>query len=473
MKFLPQKIQLPRGWEKPSGFGAPWPGRLRLTWPAQMHTLDRIKAIGFSTTMDDYEKRKLGIFNLLNFFQLITGIVIPIAGALSNRHFPLQAWTVACMPAFISILVLGLNAHRRYDLAQIAYFVLYPLATSIVYIWGINMGVELSFILYGILSVFFIQDLSQMLFALGLSMVSYFVLTVLCKTYNYQLSTASPFFYLVNQLLAIVFIFYGLYLVKRENTDYQLSILKQKEEIAENGRLLQKQTDELTQLNAFKNRLFSIIAHDLKSPIYALRNLFRNMEQYDLPAEEIKGLVPEVVTELTHTTSLMENVLHWARSQMQADSVKPQNFDVSGQIDEVVRLLRLQADAKKIRLRMQPDITVVANADKDMVNLILRNLLSNAIKYTPEGGIIEVGAGPAPEGIAVFVKDTGTGISSEAMEEILRSNFYSTKGTAGEAGTGLGLMLCKEFIDRNGGTLRIESAPGQGSTFTFMLPAAE
>ena len=422
--------------------------------------------------MDDYEKRKLGIFNQLNFFQLITGIIIPIAGAFTNHVFPLIAWIVALLPALISVLVLALNARRRYDLAQIAYFVFYPLATGIVYLWGINMGVELSFILYGILSVFFIQDLSQMLFALGLSMVNYFVLAVVCKHYTYQLATANLFFYLFNQLLAIGFIFYGLFLIKKENAGYQHSILRQKEEITANGHLLQQQTDELTLINAFKNRLFSIIAHDLKSPIYALRNLFRNMQQYDLPAEEIKGMVPEVVNELTYTTSLMENLLHWARSQMQADTVKPQMIDVSGLMTEVVRLLRLQADAKHIRVTYTENPTLVAYADKDMINLILRNLLSNAIKFTPEQGSIDVGAQRTDMGVAIFVKDTGMGIPPDALQKIQQSNFYTTKGTAGEAGTGLGLMLCKEFIARNGGTLRIDSLSGKGSTFTFTVPIA-
>jgi two-component system sensor histidine kinase/response regulator len=322
------------------------------------------------------------------------------------------------------------------------------------------------------LSVFFIQDISQMLFALGMSMVSYFVLAVVCKNYTYQLATANIFFYLFNQLLAIVFIFYGLFLIKRENTGYQQSILQQKEEITATGILLQKQTDELTQLNAFKNRLFSIIAHDLKSPIYALRNLFRNMEQYNTPAQEIKEMVPEVVSELTYTTNLMENVLHWARSQMQADTINPQTIDVAGLITEVSRLLKLQADAKRIRVTIQADAYVVAFADRDMVNLILRNLLSNAIKYTPEGGSIKVGAHPSDGGTALFIRDTGTGIAPEALEKIQLNNFYTTKGTAGEAGTGLGLMLCKEFIVRNGGSLHIESLPGKGSTFTFNLPAS-
>ena len=473
MKILPQKPLFFHGRVKPSSLTAVWRQRPQPAGDFGIPSLERIKSIGSTGLMDDYEKRKLGIFNQLNFFQLITGIIIPFAGAISNRRFPLVAWIVASLPALISIVVLVLNARRRHDLAQITYFVCYPIATSIVYIWGINMGVELSFILYGILSVFFIQDISQMLFALGLSMVSYFVLAVVCTNYTFQLATANMGFYLFNQLLAIAFIFYGLFLIKKENAGYQQSILQQKEEIVVNGRLLQQQTDELTQINAFKNRLFSIIAHDLKSPIYALRNLFRNMQQFDLPAEEIKEMVPEVVSELTYTTSLMENLLHWARSQMQADSVKPQMIDVSGLMTEVTRLLRLQADAKKISVTLDADSTVVAFADKDMVNLVLRNLLSNAIKYTPEKGCIQVGARRTGDSqIAIYVKDTGTGIPADALEKIQQNNFYTTKGTAGEAGTGLGLMLCKEFVARNGGELMIESLPGNGSTFTFTLPMA-
>jgi two-component system, sensor histidine kinase and response regulator len=227
------------------------------------------------------------------------------------------------------------------------------------------------------------------------------------------------------------------------------------------------------QLNAFKSRLFSIIAHDLKSPIYALRNLFRNMQQYDLPAQEIKDMVPEVVTELTYTTSLMENLLQWARSQMRADSVKPQVIDVSGLIEEVTRLLRLQAEAKEISVNLSGDPAVIAFADKDMVNLIVRNLLSNAIKYTPDQGIIEIGARKKDRIVELFVKDTGMGISAEDLRKIEENNFYTTKGTAGEAGTGLGLMLCREFAVRNRGELLIESRPGEGSLMTVKLPCAE
>lgn len=432
--------------------------------------LQKVKQTGISPAMDDFEKRKLGIFNLLNFFQLITGIIVPIAGLYSSQRLPAIAWTVGCMPAFISVLVLWLNARRRYDMAQIAYFVLYPFATSIVYLSGVNLGVELSFILYGILSVFFVQEISQMVFAVGLSMVSYFVLAVACKNYTYQLATANIYFYFFNQLLAIGFIFYGLFLIKKENTGYQQSILQQKEEIAQNEKLLTVQTTELTDLNAFKNKLFSIIAHDLKSPIYALRNLFRNMQQYDLPAEEIKEMVPEVVNELTYTSSLMENLLQWARSQMQSDSVKPQLIHIAELAKEVVALLRLQAEAKHISINVRTDDTAYAFADWDMVNLVLRNLLSNAIKFTPENGSVTLGVNKLPSGVEIFVRDTGKGISPEDLRQINEQNYYSTKGTMGESGTGLGLMLCKEFLGRNGGKMHIESEQGKGSVFSFTLP---
>lgn len=472
MKFPPQKT-IPYQ-EKPKSFGMDLHLPSFRMEPMQLLSfLQRIKSIGVIESMDEYEKRKLGIFNQLNFLQLITGILVPVASMFHNEKFPPMAWLVACIPAVTSMLVLWLNSRHHLHFALIAYFIIYPITTGIVYLSGINLGVELSFILYGILSVFFIQDLSQMLFALGLAMVNYFILAVVCNNFRYQLSTANIAFYFFNQLLAIGFIFYGLFLIKKENTGYQQSILRQKEEIAGKNLLLKEQTDALTELNAVKNRLFSIVAHDLKAPIYALRTLFQNMQQYDLPADDIKQLVPEVVNELTYTTSLMENLLQWARSQMQADAVKPSLIDVSGLMTEVTKLLRLQAEAKEINVELQSDAGLCAFADKDMINLVLRNLLSNAIKFTPQKGTITIGMRGVNAGVEIFVRDSGSGIGRDALEKINLSNYYTTKGTAGESGTGLGLMLCREFLHRNGGTMHIESEPGKGSCFAFILPAAE
>ncbi len=431
----------------------------------------RIRSIGVSATMDDYEKRKLGIFNQLNFFQLITGIFIPAIGLFNNHKFPQWAWLVASIPASISILVLWLNAKQRHEAGIFVYFICYPVATSIVYMSGINLGLELFFILYGILSVFFIQQISHMLFSVTLSMISYFMLAVVLKNHRYQLESSNILLYLFNQLLGIVYIFYGLFLIKKENTGYQARVLAKNREIAEKATLLKKQTTELTELNSVKNKLFSVIAHDLKTPMYALRNLFKSIQQQNLPAKEIKSMLPDVITDLNYTTGLMENLLLWAKSQMQSEAIKIQMLDIASMIEEVIHLLHLQADAKQLWIETKTEaVPIYILADKDMIDLVLRNLLSNAIKFTPEKGHISIGVQELPSSVEVFIQDTGTGMSEEALQKINRNDYFTTHGTAQEPGTGLGLMLCKEFLQKNGGQMCIESQPGKGSIFSFTLP---
>ncbi|MFL5809919.1 MAG: sensor histidine kinase [Flavisolibacter sp.] len=434
--------------------------------------------------MEDYEKRKLTIFNQLNFIQLLLGILIPMVGLIKSDKLPASAWILACLPTLISIVVLYFNYLRKYEAARLAYFILYPFFTGFVYLKGMNMGIELHFILYGVLAVFFLQDMGYMIFAIALSMVNYYVLAVVLKDYQYEVKLDNKFLYFFNELLALAFIFYGLYLIKRENTEYQFNILakqralhkktleikKQKEVIFEKAKMLQEQKRELTELNSLKTKLFTVIAHDLKSPMYALRNLFRNMHQQNMPAEDMKALVPEVLMDLNYTIGLMENLLQWSKTQMQSNSIRPEELDISQLITDVSHLLRLQAEAKQIYVNCKINGSVHVLADKDMINLVLRNLLSNAIKFTPQMGMIEIGVNDLNSFVEIYVQDSGTGITKDALQKINENNFYTTKGTASESGTGLGLMLCKEFLAKNGGKMQIESELGKGSIFSFTLP---
>jgi len=443
-----------------------------------------ISNIGYRPSLGSYEKRKLGIFNTMNFLGLLTAVVVPLLGVFYRDHLPIIAFIVGCSPALISLIVLVANAYGKYELARIIYFTLYPVFTASIYALRIDAGIEFFFVLYGVLSVFFLNNLYNIILSFSLSMTCYFMVCTIWKDYDFSLAKIDFYFYLFNHLLAIFYIFYGLLLIKNENTRYQeqtrdknwqlrrsnLKILRQKADITGKAALLEEQTQQLTELNSLKNKLFSVIAHDLKSPLYALRNLFRNVQLYDLPGDEIKLLIPEVVSELTYTTGLMENLLQWAKSQMQAESVKPQLLDIARVTKEVLQLLRLQAEAKNIYIQSKIERPVYVYADKDMINLVLRNLLSNAIKFTPEEGSISVDAREMRSHIEVMVQDTGMGISQEGLQKLMDENYYTTRGTEGEAGTGLGLMLCKEFLSRNGGRMRIESEPGKGSTFAFTLP---
>ncbi len=444
------------------------------------HFLEEIKSLGFTRTMDELERGKLRVFNQLNFFQFITGIVVPLICFFGNYKFPVASFVVASLPAWVSLVVLYLNFYSRYEAGMITYFILYPLVTSIVYMSGMNLGVELYFILNGILAVFFLPLISQMLFSVGLSMVSYFVLVVINKEYNYQLHTSNFFLYLFNQITAILFIFYALFLIKKESNLYQFGILATNKALQEKNEKIEKQKTEieqkaaeLSELNSLKNKLFSVISHDLKTPMYALRNLFRSMQQLNMSGKEIKAIIPDVVTDLNYTTGLMENLLHWVKSQMQSSGISPGELDMAEISDESIHVHHLQAATKKISITREMDESFRVFADKDMVNLVLRNLLSNAIKFTPENGAIIIRLKNESPFCRVSVIDNGIGMDPETLARIQENSYYSTQGTAKENGTGLGLMLCKDFLGRNGGVLEIESDPGKGSVFSFTLPLAE
>ena len=252
---------------------------------------DQIRSLGIHEAMEDYEQRKLSIFNQLNFCQLIAGILIPLTCLFSNWQLPGGLYIVLCLPALVSILVLYLAKKQNHRAAVAASFILYPFVTSILYMYGLNPGIGLFYIFYGILSVFFLKDTGYMIFSLFFSLVSYFLLMIIIKSYVYELQYINYGLYLFNQGIAILFIFYGLFLIKKENSGYQRHILsknsileekniqiqQQAGKIEEDSLLLKKQAAELGKLDTLKNKMFGIISHDLKAPMYALRNLFRNV----------------------------------------------------------------------------------------------------------------------------------------------------------------------------------------------------
>jgi signal transduction histidine kinase len=389
---------------------------------------------------------------------------------------------VAISPLFISAAVLLLNFYRRYDAAQLAYFILYPVLSSLVYAGGMDVGIELFFILYGVLAVFYMRNRIYSLLAFLVSAACYLFVYVWTdpQQYSYQLRTASLPFFLFNHILALLFIFSALYWLKKENGGFQKKILannrvldRKRQEVEEQKDIIANKVDELSELNALKNKLFSIISHDLKNPLYALQNLFRQAEQYNLSGDDLKQMVPDILNDLNYTTALMENLLQWAKSQMEADALRIQKVDIAQLVNDTTRLLRLQAEAKQIYIETKLEAPVYVSADKDMLNLVLRNLLSNAIKFTPERGRITVETTELNDFVEVSVSDTGVGMNAETLAKLTGIHFYTTKGTSNETGTGLGLMLCRDFLKKLGSRMFIESEPGRGSAFSFTLQKQE
>jgi len=258
----------------------------------------------------------------------------------------------------------------------------------------------------------------------------------------------------------------GILATNRELQEKNVKIENQKTEI-------EQKAAELSELNLLKNKLFSVISHDLKTPMYALRNLFRSMQQMNMSGKEIKAIIPDVVTDLNYTTGLMENLLHWVKSQMHSASVTPGELDMAEITDEAIHVHQLQASTKKLTIQREQEGQFFVYADKDMVTLVIRNLLSNAIKFTPEKGIITIRLENESSTCRVSIIDNGIGMDPETLKKIQENSYYSTQGTAKERGTGLGLMLSRDFLSKNGGKLTVDSEPGKGSVFSFTLPLAD
>ncbi len=238
---------------------------------------------------------------------------------------------------------------------------------------------------------------------------------------------------------------------------------------------IRRQNEQLQQLNATKDKFFSIISHDLKGPLNSLTSFSGLLINYfdSLSKEEIQALAKDLDKSLKNLFALLENLLEWSRSQTGAIEFKPEAFDLAELVQQNIELLTAQAGTKGIKLEYSNPQLLIVRAHKNSVTTVIRNLISNAIKFTPKGGTITLTASKSNEEALVSVTDTGVGISKEVIDKLFRIDAkHSTKGTADEKGTGLGLVLCKDFVEKNNGNIGVQSEEGKGSTFYFTLPAA-
>ncbi len=437
----------------------------------------KIKSIGYSDEMDDYERRKLGVFNQVNFLGVIVGLSISIAGLFDNQYLPALASVIAFSPVVVSLTVLLFNYLKKYEWARLIYFSLYPVLTSLVYKSGMDLGLELFFILYAALAVFYMQRPVNAVFSFVLASGCYIATYVFAGEYSYRLSNTFFPFYVFVHVLAIVLLFFALFWLKRENVGYQLSILNKNEELHNTNLEIETQkkeigekAEQLNDLNTLKNKLFSVISHDLRGPLYAQRNIFQNIHRYDLPGDQLKEYVPEILADMNATLALMDNLLHWAKSQMQSEVVSPELIDMSDIAADVTKLLSPQSKGKGVHLINKLSGPAYLKADKDMMNVVVRNLLSNAIKFTNPDGEVILSSKETNNFIEISISDTGIGMTQEVLKKITENNFYNTRGTSNENGTGLGLRLCDEFLAKNNSSLQVRSEPGKGSIFSFKFP---
>lgn len=230
----------------------------------------------------------------------------------------------------------------------------------------------------------------------------------------------------------------------------------------------------LKEINATKDKFFSIIAHDLRSPfnsILGFSEMLRNQAK-DLDINTIQQYAGLIFSAANQTMELLENLLAWARIQQDRIAFQPREFLLNNLVEEEIGALQAAADKKGILLFSEIYELIIVKADADMLRSVCRNLLSNAIKFTRKHGKVRISVKESQGEISISVSDNGIGLSSEAIGNLFKTETsFTTRGTENEKGTGLGLLLCKEFTDKHDGRISIESEPGKGSVFTVTIPA--
>jgi len=280
------------------------------------------------------------------------------------------------------------------------------------------------------------------------------------QTYNYLLVIGFI-------IIPLIIILIGLYLIKNK-------LIKEKNitlEVSESK--LKKTNTKLVKANATKDKFFRIIAHDLRNPIGSILGLtellVENFEEYD--KEKAKKIIKSVYTSSKHTYKLLNNLLEWSRAQQDRTPFNPVKTELQPLLLEVVLLLSSQAALKQITISEKTSKNLMFYFDNEMIKTVIRNLVSNAIKYTNKGGDIYIKAKKNNEKVLISISDTGIGMNEKTKKSLFKiAETESMEGTEGERGSGFGLMICKEFIEKHNGSISVKSEINKGSEFIIELP---
>jgi len=275
-----------------------------------------------------------------------------------------------------------------------------------------------------------------------------------------------PFMHLV-ELGVLVFLLFQVYLLANH---YAQSFKKLEILNIDLERIVEERTSQLKTANTVKDRLLSVMSHDIKSPLNSLRGILNIFNKGAITKEDLKHYTQHIENDLGKTTMLVENILHWTNNQLKGVQLNKEKFVLNKLVEENIQLFQTIASNKKLALHHDLTYPIEVTSDRNILNLVLRNLVSNAIKFSNEGGRIDIHVSLTHELLLIWVKDQGVGMSEAAQQKLFKKETtISTTGTNNEKGTGLGLALCRDYLVKAGGRLMIDSKKGEGSTFSILI----
>ncbi|MDB4293117.1 tetratricopeptide repeat-containing sensor histidine kinase [Maribacter sp.] len=275
----------------------------------------------------------------------------------------------------------------------------------------------------------------------------------------------------VNAALAILLLFIAVTFLVKRNEKLQKRL---NEELKTKTEGLIEQEKELKEINETKDKLFSIVAHDLRGPIGAFQGLLNLYKQGEIEKDEFIDFIPKLGNDIDHISFTLNNLLSWGQNQMNGLVTKPEIVSLDKLVASNINLHSETALNKSIKLASSLPRKTLAWTDGDQIDIVIRNLISNAIKFTPVNGMVTVTSREKNDHWEISIKDTGIGMERETLNDIFSDkNNHSTYGTNNEKGTGLGLSLCKEMVEKNNGAIWADSIVNQGTTFYFTVPKAK
>lgn len=278
------------------------------------------------------------------------------------------------------------------------------------------------------------------------------------------------FIYALGALLVASVVYLVMTLMKRKDTNSQMDYLQQKNRQykLQNDEILGK-TEHLEEMNNVKDRLFSIVSHDLKDSITSIKAFLDLLKEKSISEREFNELIPELSENADNASALLLNLLNWSKSQLQNLEPKPESFNIQEIFQEKIQLIDKKVKKKRIVL-LDESLKSIVFADKSMVEIVIQNLLANAVKFSRVGDVITVSNRERNGNVLICVEDTGVGISKENQAKLFGAGGFTTRGTSDEKGTGLGLSICKQLVEMNKGQIWVESEVGFGSKFFVELP---
>ena len=279
--------------------------------------------------------------------------------------------------------------------------------------------------------------------------------------------------YILGGALLIALIAYIFTLVNGKNRKDQLEELEEtnKQYKLQNDSILE-QTRHLEEMNQVKDRLFSIVSHDLKDSITGVKAFLDLLREDSISQEEFDELIPELSENADNAAALLMNLLNWSKSQMQNLEPKPELFNIQDVFEDKMNLVQKKVEQKNIIL-LDESIKDFVYADRSMIEIVIQNLLANAVKFSRVGDVITISNRERNGNVLICIEDTGVGISEENQKKLFKNGGFTTRGTNAEKGTGLGLSICKQMVELNYGKIWVESEQNLGSKFFVELPKAK